>query len=82
LLGAQEREGVVDALVEDLVGEVSVGQGAGELEGPDHQGEDAEGLGAGRGRIVRRQAGGDVVDQDQQAVGVGLFGCLCAARRR
>ena len=37
---------------EDLVGELLVGQGAGELEGPDHQGEDAERLGACRGRIV------------------------------
>ena len=52
LLGVQECEGVVDALLEDLVGELSVGQGAGELEGPDHQGEDAEGLHACRLRIV------------------------------
>jgi hypothetical protein len=74
LLGPQEREGVVDALVEDLVGELWVGQGAGELQRPDHHGEDAERLGACRGRIVRCQAGGDVVDDGQQAIGVGLLG--------
>ena len=31
MLGAQEREGVLDALLADLVGELSVGPGAGEL---------------------------------------------------
>jgi hypothetical protein len=33
----------VDALVEDVVGELPVGQGAGELQCPDHQGVDAGG---------------------------------------
>src|SRR5215217_2033957 len=79
LLGAQQREGVVDALLEDLVGELSVGQGAGELQGPDHQGEDAEGLGACRGRILGGQAGGDVVDHGEQAVGVGPLDRVGAA---
>ena len=32
LVGPQEREGVVDALFEDRVGEMSVGQGAGQLQ--------------------------------------------------
>jgi len=40
MLGAQQRECVVDALVEDVVGELPVGQGAGKLERPDLQGED------------------------------------------
>jgi hypothetical protein len=70
MLRAQQREGVLDALLEDLVGELSVGQSAGELERPDHHREDAERLHACRLRIVRRQAGGDVVDDDQHAVGV------------
>jgi hypothetical protein len=54
LLGAQQREGVLDALVEDLIGELPVGQGAGELQRPDHQGEDAERLRACRLRVIRR----------------------------
>ena len=62
------------ALLEDLIGELPVGQGAGELQCPGHQGEGTERLGACRGRIVRRQAGGDVVDDGQQAVGVCLPG--------
>ena len=40
MLGAQQRECVLDALVEDVVGELPVGQGAGKLERPDHQSED------------------------------------------
>jgi hypothetical protein len=36
LLGAQQREGVLDALVEDVIRELPVGQDAGELQGADH----------------------------------------------
>src|SRR4051794_1931738 len=42
LLGVQQREGVLDALLEDVIRELPVGQDAGELQGADHQGEDAE----------------------------------------
>ena len=56
-----ERD-VVNPLLKDLVGESPVGQGAGDLERPDHEGEDAEGRHPCRTRIVRRQALGDVVD--------------------
>ena len=76
---AQQREGVLKALLEDLIGELLVGQGAGELQCPYHQGEDAERLRTCRGRIVGRQAGGDVVDDSQHAVGVGPLGCVRAA---
>jgi hypothetical protein len=50
-----------------------VGQCAGQLQCADHHREDAERLDACRLRIVRRQAGADVVDDGQQAVGVGLL---------
>lgn len=63
----------MDAVFEDLVGEVWVGQGAGELQGAGHQGEDAEDVGACRAGIVGCEAGGDVVDEGHQGVGVGLF---------
>jgi hypothetical protein len=79
LPGAQQSEGVLKALVEDRVGELPVGQGAGELQCSCHQGEDAERLGACRRRVVRVQAGGDVVDDGQQAVGVGAPGGFRAA---
>jgi len=52
MLGAQQHESVLDAFFEDLIGELLVGQGAGELQRPDHHGEDAECLDAGRPRIV------------------------------
>jgi hypothetical protein len=42
MLGAQQRQGVLDALLEDRVGESPVGQSSGDLEGPDHQREDTE----------------------------------------
>ena len=79
LPGAQQHQGVLDALLEDLIGELPVGQGAGELQCPGDQGEDAERLHACPLRIVRRQAGGDVVDDGQQAVGVRLPGGVGAA---
>lgn len=44
MLGAQQREGVLEALFEDLVGELPAGQGAGDLQRPDHHGENAERL--------------------------------------
>ena len=44
MLGAQQRECVLDALIEDVVRELPVGKGAGKLERPDHQGENAERL--------------------------------------
>ena len=76
----RQRQGVLVALLENLIGELSVGQGAGELsQRPDHHGEDAERLHACRLGIVGCQAGGDVVDDCQHAVGVGPFGCLRAA---
>jgi hypothetical protein len=65
----------VEALVEDRISEVPVGQGAGELQCCDHQGKHAERLGACRLRIMRRQASGNVVDDGQYAVGVRLQGC-------
>src|SRR5207247_5774515 len=68
----------MDALLEDLVGELSIGEGAGDLERPDHQGEDAQGLHTCPIWIVRRQARSDVVDHCQQAVGVRA---LCGVRR-
>jgi len=85
LLGVQQREGVLDALLEDVIGQLAVGQGAGELQPGGHQGEDAERLCARRLRIVRGQAGGNVVDDDQQAVGVralGGVGGACESLRR
>jgi hypothetical protein len=39
---AQQGQGISDALLEHLVGEPLVREGAGDLERPDHQGEDAE----------------------------------------
>jgi hypothetical protein len=36
LVGVQQREGVLDALLEDVIGELPVGQDAGELQGADH----------------------------------------------
>jgi hypothetical protein len=36
MLGAQQHESVLDAFFEDLIGELLVGQGAGELQRPDH----------------------------------------------
>ncbi len=41
---AQYGQGVLDALLEDIVGKALVGKGAGDLEGPDHQCEDTERL--------------------------------------
>src|SRR4051812_32794407 len=75
----QRDESVVDALFEDLVGEFPVGQGTRELQRPDQQGVDAERRGAGRVRVVRGQAGGDVFDEGQQGVGVGPSGGVGAA---
>ena len=54
--GAQEREDVLDALRENRVGNLPVGQCAGQLQCADHHREDAERLDACRLRIVRRQA--------------------------
>jgi len=65
LPGAQEREDVLDALRENRVGDLPVGQCAGQLQCADHHREDAERLDACRLRIVRRQAGADVVDDGQ-----------------
>jgi hypothetical protein len=42
--GAQQLECVLNALREDVLGEPLVDQGPGDLEGPDHQGEDTERL--------------------------------------
>src|SRR5438067_5936929 len=78
MLGAQQSEGVLDALLEDLVGELPIGKGAGDLERPDQQREDAERLHTCPMRVVRRQARSDVVDHYQQAVGVRA---LCGVRR-
>ena len=36
MLGAQQHESVLDAFFEDLIGELLVGQDAGELQRPDH----------------------------------------------
>ena len=69
----------MDALREDFVGAVSIGQGAGQLQCADHQREDVECLDACRLRILRRESGGDVVDDGQQPVGVGLFDGTAAA---
>ena len=52
MLGVRQHESVLDAFFKDLIGELLVGQGAGELQRPDHHGEDAECLDAGRLRIV------------------------------
>jgi hypothetical protein len=68
MVGAQEREGVGDALLEDIVGELPVSQGAGNLERPDHEGEDAERPDPGGTRVIPRQALGDVIDHAHQAV--------------
>ncbi len=38
----QQGQGVLDALLEHLVGKSLVREGAGDLERPDHQGEDAK----------------------------------------
>ena len=46
MLNAQKGECVLNALLQDLVGELSVGQCAGDLERPDHQGEHTERLDA------------------------------------
>ena len=61
-------------LIEDLVGEFRVGQRAGELQGADHQRVDTERLRPRRLGIVRRQYGGDVVDEREHTVGIGLLG--------
>lgn len=42
LLGIQQCEGVADALFEELVGELPVGEGTGELQRPGHHAEEAE----------------------------------------
>ncbi len=39
---AQQEQCILNALPEHLVRELSVGQRSGDLERPDHQGEDAE----------------------------------------
>src|SRR3954466_2440600 len=77
LLGVQQCEGVADALFEEFVGELPVGQGAGELQCPGHHAEEAKGLEMCRGWIVGCQAGGEAVDEDECAVGVGLPGFVC-----
>ena len=41
---AQQAQGILDALLEHLVGEPLVREGAGHLERPDHEGEDTERL--------------------------------------
>jgi hypothetical protein len=53
LRGVQYREGVADALFEDVVGELPVGKGAGELQCPDHHGVDAEADQAGGSGGIR-----------------------------
>src|SRR3954464_15745212 len=42
LSGVYQCEGVADALFEELVGELPVGEGAGELQGSGHHAEEAE----------------------------------------
>lgn len=79
LLCAEQSEGVADALFEEFVGESPVGQGAGELQRPDHHGVDAEDLLVHRARIGRCQASGDTVDDGEHAVGVRLLGLVRAA---
>jgi hypothetical protein len=49
------------------------------LHGPHHRREDAECLHPSQPRFVRLQAGGDVVDDDHQAVGECRFRALGAA---
>ncbi|CAM5296236.1 Putative aminoacrylate hydrolase RutD [Streptomyces purpurascens] len=56
-----EREGVLDSLLKDLIGELPVGQGAGQLQRPHHHGEEPDGLGPGGPWVLRRQAGGDLL---------------------
>lgn len=58
-LGAQESERVVDALFEDVVGELLVGHGAGDLEHPDHQGEDVASSARATARSRLRKSFGD-----------------------
>ncbi len=58
---------------------MAIGQGAGELRRPDHQGVDAERLRAHRLRIVGCHPGGDVVDDGQHALGVRAPGGIRAA---
>jgi hypothetical protein len=66
-------------LLEDLGDKLSVGDGARQLECADQQREQAEGLSSGRSRVARGQAGGDLVDQSQDPVGVGVLGGVAAA---
>jgi hypothetical protein len=70
---------VTGALIEDLVGELAVGEGAGQLRRPHHRGEGPDGLAASGLRIRRRQMGGDLFHDGRRVLGVRLLGGVRAA---
>jgi hypothetical protein len=70
---AEQREGVLDALLEDRVGELPVGKRPRKLNRTNHHGEDGEHLSACRLGIFRRESSGEVVGGSEQAVGKRAF---------
>jgi hypothetical protein len=71
--------GVLDSLLEDLVGELAVGEGAGQLQCPHHHGEEPDGLAGSGRRLRRRQTGDDLFHDGRRALGVRLRGDVRAA---
>lgn len=78
-LSVDERPGVLDSPLEDLVGELAVGEGAGQLQRPHHHGEEPDGSAASGLRIRGRQTGGDLFHDGRRALGVRLLGAVRAA---
>ena len=79
LLAGEERQRALDAPLEHLISELSVSKRAGELQRADQQREEAERLPARGLGIAGGQAGGDLVGQSQDPLGVGVPGGIAAA---
>src|SRR5438445_10227507 len=72
----EQRQGVVNALFEDRVGELPVTKRTRELHRPHQQREQAECLRVCGLRIFRREKACEVVGDVEHAVGVGTLGVV------
>ena len=70
----QQLHGRLDAPGEELIGQVTVCQRPGELQGAEHQSDEGERVGSSRLGVCRVETRRDVVDDAHEFVGVYLFG--------
>ena len=71
----EQLQGRFHTALEELIGQVAVGQRPGQLQGADQQAEERERVGSRRVGVLRLQAGRDVVGGGEDFVGEDI---LCA----